>query len=54
MEGKIQSIKELLTLEGQAKVQNMTMQEIYDLAKKRRIKCWRIKKGWRNWNRIKI
>jgi len=34
MEGKIQSIKELLTLEGQAKVQNMTMQEMYDLAKK--------------------
>jgi len=34
MEGKIQNIKELLTLEGQAKVQNMTMQEMYDLAKK--------------------
>ena len=31
---KIQNIKELLTLEGQAKVQNMTMQEMYDLAKK--------------------
>ena len=34
MKGKIESIKELLTLEGQAKAQNMTMQEIYDLAKK--------------------
>ena len=34
MEGKIQSIEELLTLEGQAKLPNMTMQEIYDLAKK--------------------
>ena len=34
MKGKIESIKELLTIEGQAKAQNMTMQEIYDLAKK--------------------
>ncbi|MHB9300960.1 hemagglutinin repeat-containing protein, partial [Fusobacterium polymorphum] len=34
MKGKIESVKELLTIEGQAKVQNMTMQEMYDLAKK--------------------
>ena len=34
MKGKIESVKELLTIEGQAKAQNMTMQEIYDLAKK--------------------
>ena len=34
MKGKIESIKELLTIEGQAKAQNMTMQEIYDLVKK--------------------
>ena len=45
MEGKIQSIEELLTLEGQAKLPNMTMQEIYDLAKKEGLNVGELKKA---------
>ena len=45
MKGKIESIKELLTIEGQAKAQNMTMQEIYDLAKKEGLNVGELKKA---------
>ena len=45
MKGKIESVKELLTIEGQAKAQNMTMQEIYDLAKKEGLNVGELKKA---------